>query len=300
MLIAKQRGDSGYSQEEIELVKAVAAQARLIIECLGNLQKQTGRQARELVLHEVDRLNRDFLTLASHELRTPLTGIKGNLQLSQRRLETLKRHLAEQPERASAHLEHAQQSLAQAAQSARLQERMVRDLIDDARIQANQLGLSLKSCDLLALINVAVMKQQASVPEHTIELENLTTEHTMPVLADAGRITQVLTLYLANALNYSPAERPVTVQVRSSDDLVRVSVHDEGAGIPLEEQGRLWDRFYRGKGSAVQHELDLSLGLSFYLSQALIERHHGSVGVESEPGHGATFWFTLPIARSAA
>lgn len=82
-------------------------------------------------------------------------------------------------------------------------------------------------------------------------------------------------------------------------NIARVSVHDEGPGIAPEEQELLWGRFYRGKGSVVQHELDLSLGLRFYLCQALIEHHHGNTGVQSTPGHGTTFWFTVPMARPA-
>lgn len=296
LVIAKQGWDKGYSQEEIDLIKAVATQAVLLFTCLSCLQQEIGKQLRELVLHEVDRLSRDFLTLASHELRTPLTGIKGNLQLSQRRLETLRRQLAEE---ASAHLGRVQQSLAQAEQGIRLQERMIQDMIDDARIQANQLDLSLKTCDLLALIDAAVAKQQASLPERVLKVKNVTAQHAIPVLADAERISQVLAIYLENALDYAPAERPVAVQVSKTDGFARVSVHDDGPGIPLEEQESLWGRFYRGKGGVVHRELDLSLGLSFYLCQAIIERHHGSVGVESEPGQGATFWFTLPEARPA-
>jgi signal transduction histidine kinase len=66
-----------------------------------------------------------------------------------------------------------------------------------------------------------------------------------------------------------------------------------------DEQERLWERFYRAKGSAVQHELDLSLGLGFYLCRALIESHHGHVGVQSDPGGGETFWLTLPVVAPA-
>ncbi|MGH2479069.1 MAG: histidine kinase dimerization/phospho-acceptor domain-containing protein, partial [Ktedonobacteraceae bacterium] len=246
LLVAKQGWGSGYSQEEIDLVKDVAAEALLLIECLGNLQKEVGQQIRELVLQEVDRLSRDFLMLAGHELRTPLTGIKGNVQLAQRRLTALRRHIIEQSACANTYLEHAQQSLAQAEQSVRLQERMVQDMIDDTRIQANQLDLSLKPCDLLALIKVVVTKQQASVPKRVVKLKNLTNRYTIPVLADTERIIQVLTIYLANALNYSPTERSVTIQVTEESGLARVSVHDEGTGISLDEQGHLWERFYRG------------------------------------------------------
>lgn len=298
LIIAKKGWNNRFLPEEVELAKAVAAQAILIVECLGSLQSQADKQARDLVHHEIQRLGRDFLTLASHELRTPLTSIKGNLQLAQRRLGVLKRQLAEQSENVHAHIEHARQSLEQAEQSTRVQERMVQDMIDDARIQANQLTLSLKPCDLLPLLRASIARLQESTPERAIELEILTPDATIPVLADAGRIAQVFAIYLTNALDYSPPKQPVRVQVREEDNMVRVSVHDEGPGIPLEEQERLWDRFYRGKGSAVQHELDLSLGLSFYLCQALIERHRGSVGVESTPGHGTTFWFILPLTRT--
>jgi signal transduction histidine kinase len=117
-------------------------------------------------------------------------------------------------------------------------------------------------------------------------------------MADAARITQVFTIYLANALTSSPTEEPVTVQVMVKDLVARVSVHNEGVGIPLEEQQHVWERAYRAKGGAVQQELDLSLGLGLYLCRALIERHAGLVGLQSTPGQGATFWFTLPMTLS--
>lgn len=297
LLVHKQGWEYEYTQEEIDLVKAVAAQAQLLIECLSCLCEPGGKQARELVLPEADRLSKDFLNLASHELRTPLTGIKGNLQLAQRRLERLRRDLSQQSERTSEQLEQTWRSLEAAEQSVWLQERMIQDMIDDARLQADQLDLAFSPCDLLVLLKQAVAKQQASVPEQVIGLDILTSESTIPLLADSGRITQVLTIYLATALASSPTARPVTVRVQEEGHVVRVSVHDEGPGISPEEQRCLWERLYRGKGSSVQQELDLSGGLRFYLCRALIERHHGTVGVESTPGQGTTFWLTLPIAR---
>jgi signal transduction histidine kinase len=123
-------------------------------------------------------------------------------------------------------------------------------------------------------------------------------EHGVPILADAGRITYVLTTYLTNALTASPPGRPVEVQLRVEEALARVSVHNEGAGIAREDLDHLWERFYRAKGSAVQHGLDLSCGLPLYLCRVFIERHKGSVGVQSAPGQGDTFWLTVPITPS--
>jgi len=295
LVIGKAGFDSEYTPEEIEVVKAVAAQADLVIDCLHCFYEQAETRARELVRQEMDRLLNEFLNLASLELKTSLTVIKGNIQVAQRRLAALKRQLAEQPERVSEQLEQVQRPLASAAQSTRIQERMINELIDDARIQANTLELHLNQCDLVALLREAVAYQQRAAPKRTIVLDVMPEEKVVPIIADAERITQVVNSYLANALSYAPADQPVTVQLTVEDAVARVSVHDEGPGIPLEEQGRIWERFYHAKEIAGHHEPDLSLGLGLYLCQAFLECHHGSVGVQSEPGHGATFWFTLPI-----
>ncbi len=293
--VAKAGFDSEYTPEEIELVKVVAAETMLVIDCLYCLCGQAEARARALAQQEMSLLVNEFLNLASHELNTPLTSIKGNIQLAQRRLARLKRQLAEQPGRVSEQIEQVQHSLASAAQSARLQERIIKALMDDARIQSGTLELHTTRHDLGVLLKEAVANQQRLAPGRTIVLESMPPERVVPVNVDAERITQVINNYLANALSYSPADQPVTVQLTIEDAVARVSVHDQGPGIPGEEQGYIWGRFYFAKEVAVQHEQDLSLGLGLYLSRAFIERHHGSVGVESDPGHGTTFWFTLPI-----
>jgi signal transduction histidine kinase len=295
LFIAKAGVDSGYAPEEIELVKAVATQAALVIECILCLYEQAETWARALAQQEMQRLTNDFLNLASHELNTPLTVIKGNLQLAQRRLATLKRQITEQLEQLS---EQIELPLASATQRARLQERMIEQLITDARLQANTLDLHMQRCDLSLLFKEAVAAQQRLAPEHTIMLENMAPEQVVPIIAEPERITQVITTYLEHALSYAPADQPVTVQLRVEGAVARVSVHDEGPALPAEEQGHIWGRHFYAKEATAQDELDLSLGLSFYLCQAFIERHHGTVGVQSEPGHGVTFWFTLPIAAS--
>ncbi len=298
LVIAKAGFDHGYTPEEIELVKAVAAETMLVIDCLRCLYEQAETSTRALLRQEMDRLITGFLNLASHELKTPLTVIKGNIQLAQRRLATLKRQLAQQPGGMSEKLEQLQDTLVSAAQSARLQERIIKALMDDARIQSNTLELHPARWDLNALLREAVATQQLVAPERTIVLESLPPERVVPVMADAERITQVITSYLVNALSSSPADRPVTVQLGVEGAVARVSVQDQGPGIPGEEQARIWERFYHARGMAVQHELDLNLGLGFYLSRAFIECHQGSVGVQSAPGRGATFWFTLPVEVS--
>jgi signal transduction histidine kinase len=295
LIIAKAGVDSGYTPEEIELVKAVATQTVLVIECLRCLYERAETWARALAHAEIQRLTHDFLNLASHELNTPLTVIIGHLQVAQRRLAILKRQLGEEHEGMREQLERVQSPLASAVQSVRLQERIIKDLLDDARLQANTLELHLQRCNLSALLRAAVDDAQRWALERKIVLNITSGEQAVPVLADAERISRVITGYLANALSYAPADQPVTVQLRVEEALARVLVHDEGPGIVAEEQGRIWERFSSSRELTGPQEPKLSLGLGLYLCQAFIERHHGSVGVQSDPGHGTTFWFTLPI-----
>ncbi|GHO48897.1 hypothetical protein KSX_70600 [Ktedonospora formicarum] len=295
LVVVKASSERVYTPEEIALAKTVTAQTMLLIEGIHCFSAQEEQQKKALAQREVRRLAGDFLTLAAHELRTPLTGIMGNLQVAQRRLETLKKQLPPLSTQIREPFAHVQQPLASASQSAQLQQRMINDVIDDARIQTNTLTLSLRPEDLVTLLREVVARQQHAAPEHPIVLDVPPLEQGVPILADTGRITYVLTTYLTNACTASPPGRPVEVHVRVEEALARVSVHNEGAGIAREDLDHLWDRFYRTKGSAVQHRLDLSWGLPLYLCRVFMERQEGSVGVQSAPGQGATFWLTVPI-----
>lgn len=298
LVIARDDRDSQYTPEEIELVKVVATEAMLVIEYILSLNDHAETRARVVAEQEMYASINDFLNLASHELNTPLTVIKGNIQLAQRRLAKLKRQLLEQPEHANEKIEGILSPLASAAASARLEEQIIKDLIDDARIQNNTIEFHMQRLDLLMLLRQAVANEQKLAPDRTIELDLESAEQAVPVIADAERITQVIHGYLANALRYSPADQPVTVQLTVEDGIAHVSVHDKGPGLPLEEQERIWERFYYAREAALEYEPDPGSGLGLYLCRVFIERHHGSVGVKSDPGHGATFWFTLPVESS--
>jgi signal transduction histidine kinase len=294
LCIIKEGLESLYTSEEVELVKAVAELAVLVMQWLHTAQEQTEAHARGRALQEVHQLSQSFFVLASHELRTPLTGILGNLQLVRRRLAALERQVATQAKSIQEQVALAQQPVASALQSTQLQQRIITDVIDDARLAANQFQLHFQPCDLLALVHRVVGSRAQVDSGHVLQLKIPALLQMVFVLADAERIARVLTTYLENALAFSPAGQPVTVGMRVEEGITRVWVHNEGAEIPFEEQEHLWERFYRAKGNTVQNELDLSLGLRLYLCRAFIERHGGQVGVQSTPGQGATFWFTLP------
>ncbi len=251
-------------------------------------------RANELALRESNRRMDGFLGIVSHELRTPLTTIKGNVQLARFRLRTSLREVPANMDVLKNMLEEVQMMLDRAERQANVQNRMVSDLLDISRLQADKLELRLVPCDLAALVLEMVEDQRSTTQKRTIHLEM--PEEAVHVTADPERIGQVLSNFLTNALKYSKEGSPVIVQLKKEENQARVSVQDEGPGLTPEEQEHIWDRFYQVEGIKRQRGSSVGLGLGLHISRAIIEQHQGKIGVESVKGEGSTFWFTLPLA----
>lgn len=185
--------------------------------------------------------------------------------------------------------------LERAERQANVQNRMVSDLLDISRLQADKLALHLVPFDLATIVRQMVEDQRSTTPKRALYLE-MAEEETAPVNADPERIGQVLNNYLTNALKYSPVDRPVEVQLKKEGNVVRVLVRDEGPGLTPSEQEQVWDRFYQVEGIKRQRGSSVGLGLGLYICLVIIEQHQGEVGIESVKGEGSTFWFTLPLA----
>jgi signal transduction histidine kinase len=308
--------DHTFTQEEKALAGAVAKLAGLVIERERLVQGRTEAQARSLALQEANRRMDAFLGIASHELRTPLTVVRGNVQLAKRFLEG-----STQPETNLAEMHtHVQELLDRVERQVEIQDRLVSDLLDVSRIQENKLYLHLHRCDLVTIVREAVQDIRYLAQQRTItfSLEKFGISHegsstgdyeVVPVIADEDRISQVVTNYLTNALKYSPADQPVEVFLEVIDShegidraparlcpYARVSVRDYGPGIPIAEQDRIWERFYRFKDVEVQGGSGVGLGLGLHICRTILEQHRGQFGVQSTPGEGSTFWFTLALA----
>jgi PAS domain S-box-containing protein len=220
-------------------------------------------------------MQREFMTIVTHDLKSPLTSIKGFAQLMQRR-ETYS------PGAVNAIVDQAQ-----------LLERLINDLLDAARLEVGRSELRRTEVDLVALVHSAAKYSQALTRNHTVRVEQETERLTG--LWDYDRIIQVTQNLLTNAINYSPegGEIVVTVGVtpeRGSREAF-VTVRDSGVGINRNAIKHVFERFYRYD----EHHASKGLGLGLYISRSLIEAHGGSISVDSEPGIGSTFRFTLPI-----
>lgn len=295
-LIGKTDNQDIYNREEIALAEAIGKLIALVIEQVRLLNEWATANANELALQEANRRFDAFMGIASHELRTPLTTIKGNVQLAMRRLDTICRQLSSSDHLLNTRLERVKHPLEYAVHRVNVQDRMISDLLDASRIRANKFELSLQSANLLEVVRNTVEDVRFIAPEHAI-LVHLPKVEAVPVTIDVDRIGQVLYNYLGNAIKYSPAGHPVTIDVQVEKNQVRVSVRDEGPGIAPENQKLVWERFYRVSGTEVHHGSGAGLGLGLYLCRTIIEQHHGQVGLQSSKGEGSTFWFTLPLGQ---
>ena len=237
-----------------------------------------------------ERRKQEFLRMVSHELRTPLTAILGLIELALLHIEHRPTSLA--PE-AEGLLGLIKQKLSLACGQLDIETRLVEDLLEVSQLEMHQFTLSLQQKNLVTIVQETIVGHQA-VRTRDIELV-LPPAEVVPVIADADRIGQVLTNYLTNAFKFAPIEQVIAVRLEVQAGSARVAVRDQGPGLTPEQQQRVWERFYQVAAPGHQGP-DGGLGLGLAIAKAIIEQHHGQVGVESAPGQGATFWFTLPLA----
>jgi signal transduction histidine kinase len=231
------------------------------------------------VERRLDEAKSEFVATVSHELRTPMTAVLGAAK-------TLMRDDIElTPDRRRQLLEMI------GAQGTRLT-KIAEDVLIASRLDRDELRLQRDHVDMAELVRTAVEHMREYVPE-TISLTALTSNGA-PALGDRSRIEQVLVNLIDNAIKYSPNGGEVSVSTDSSDDGVRVEVRDSGIGIPPAEQSSIFEKFYRANLEDAQVRPGTGLGL--YICRELVRRMGGTIGVESSPGSGSTFFFELPRA----
>ena len=225
----------------------------------------------------LERMQREFTAMVTHELRNPLAGVKGYAQLLQRR---------------GVYAEHAVDAI---VNQASVLERLIGDLLDASRLQTGQLDLQRTQVDVVTEARQCAKHAQAQTESHLIRVD--APEWPVEVYADRDRIGQVFSNLLTNAVKYSPDGGEILVQVENLGFEARVSVKDEGVGIAPEAVPHLFDRFYRATGVT---DVARGLGLGLYITKGIVEAHGGRIEVESQPGRGSVFRFTLPLAQEQA
>ncbi|GCE08537.1 ATP-binding protein [Dictyobacter aurantiacus] len=285
-----------YAKSELALLKAVSELTVLVLERERLVADQAEAQANILAAREANAMMEEFLGIAGHELRTPLTTIKASVQLAQRQtLRLASRSRSLDPQLLQG-INAVRDLLNRTERQIGTQSRLINDLLDVSRIQIGHLDLQPDLQDLALLVRQVVEDQRLLNPDRRIELDLPATRELLAIV-DTDRIRQVVSNYLSNALKYSEADQPVSVQVTHDipSKIVRVAVSDSGPGLTEAQQQRIWERFYRVPGIDVRTGSGVGLGLGLHISKMIIERLDGSVGIDSAPGQGSTFWFTLPL-----
>jgi PAS domain S-box-containing protein len=252
----------------------IRVQAKVFYTADGKAQKLLGTILDITDFKKLQQQKDDFISIASHELKTPITSLKASLQLLQR-----------QKDRGN--LELLPRLIDQAGRSMDKISGLVEDLLNVSRLNAGTIQIKKSHFQLKTLVEECCMNvQETGLPEFV-----LVGDLSATVFADENRIQQVLTNFVTNAIKYAPNSPVITIRVTQDDQVLTVAVTDQGPGIAQDQLPHLFDRYFRADESGRQVS---GLGLGLYISAEIVERHGGTIGVESEVGQGSTFWFSLP------
>jgi len=232
-------------------------------------------------LRAVDQMKSDFLAAMSHDFRSPLTVVRGAVELL----------LGERPGALTA----GQRELAESAERNVLRlEEFTEELLEMARLEQGAVALEPEDLDVRTLLTEIVADHQILAKQRRQWFALDAPADAMKVSADRGRLRQALSNLVGNAIKYAPTGTPINVRAERQNGLFRIAVSDHGPGIPAEERGHMFEKFFRGRG--VGSTPGAGLGLS--IARSLVVLHGGTLDYEDTPGGGSTFVVRLPAESS--
>jgi signal transduction histidine kinase len=241
-------------------------------------------QAADQKQREVEDLRRNLIAWAGHDLRTPMASIQAIV-------EALADGVVEEPETVDRYLHTAQREI-------RSLSHLIDDLFELAQLEAG--GLPLETCEnsLSDLISDTIESFSELAARQEVTLEGQADPTVDPVVMDAQQIGRVLSNLVGNALRHTPPQGTVRVQATAQPGGARVEIQDTGEGIPAQDLPHVFERFYRGEKSRSRATGGAGLGLA--IAKEIVEAHGGTIDVESQPGEGTRFAFTLPGSKTSS
>jgi PAS domain S-box-containing protein len=279
LIIAANDPDRAMTDDKLPLAEVLAERAALAIE---NAKLYTEQVEARRKVEDLSRLKDEFLSIASHELRTPVTSIKGYTQLAKMLIK-------------EGDLGTSEEYLDIALDQIDRMSRLILELLDVSRIETGRLEIRREPIAWSQFVRDVVHRHHTAVSERRFHVS--VPSDGKVVTGDRDRLEQVLGNLLENAVKYSPDGSDVTVTVEDKGDMLLTAVCDRGIGIPADELGQVFERFHRGRQVSSTNYGGLGLGL--YITKQIIERHGGSIWVESKEGQGTTFYFALPATERA-
>lgn len=273
-----------------ELVIAIqnALSLHEIKELNATLQQRIDSATKELrssnaQLKHLDEVKDEFMSMASHQLRTPLTSVKGYVSMV---LDGDAGDITPQQRKL----------LGEAFNSSERMVRLIADFLNVSRLQTGRFTLEKQSADLQEIVRHEVDNLKLIAKSHDISLKTDIMRGPLVLRIDPSKVQQVIMNLIDNAVYYSPAHSTVMISLERVDDrFVEFSVIDQGIGVPVSEQAKLFTRFFRAKNARKQRPDGTGVGL--YLAKKVVAAHGGTMIFHSEEGKGSTFGFRLPLSK---
>ena len=223
--------------------------------------------------------------MVSHEIRTPLTSVKGAVEL-----------LAD--EHYFRNSEQQVKLLTIAHANAERLLVLINDILDFSRLESSSLPMSIELQRVEPIVTQITQNLRTQLEERRIQLETVLSPELPDVMIDGVRIAQVLTNLMSNAIKFSPPGGRIEVTAEPWNGVVRVGVRDQGEGITPQDLPKLFRKFSQIDSSATRKAGGTGLGL--VICKGIVEQHGGQIAVDSTPGQGSTFYFTLPTTGAGA
>jgi PAS domain S-box-containing protein len=238
-------------------------------------------------LSKSDKLKSDFIKMASHELNTPVTSIRGYIQM-------LLAMFSEKPLQKDIPQDFVASSLNTINKQVQRLIRLISELLDLSRIEGGQLELRKEIFNISEMVHETIQDIKMANLNRDI---NLYVNTDCNVDADKDRISQVLSNLIMNAIKYSGHSKSIDVTINANGNNVAIEIKDQGIGIDSEDIGKIFERFYRSKKNNVETYPGFGIGL--FISKEIMQRHNGTILVESSNGNGSTFTVILPTVQSS-
>jgi len=268
LFVADKQSAEAFDDDDQRLAELLAVRIGVLLE-VGRLHAE---------VRAAVRARDDLLMVVSHDLKSPLSAIRLSATLVARRLPV--------------DLE-ASRANAIVIRCAEAMDRLIGDLLDAAALESGTFPVAVGTVDANELLDELLLTMEPIARARSIAIELGGADHAPPLRCDRFRILQVLTNLVGNALKFAPPGSAVQVRMTSEPAHTMFSVSDRGPGIPEDDRARLFDRYWKGSPAA-----EPGSGLGLFIAKGIVEAHGGRIWVESTPGNGATFSFTLPTARN--
>jgi signal transduction histidine kinase len=231
---------------------------------------------------KADKVKSDFLSIASHQLRTPLTSIRGNSSML----------LDGDFGNMSKEQEHA---LTEIANSSDRMVYLIEDLLNVSRLQSGKFAINRTAVDLGELVRAEIEQVSSIADSHNVKIiyDDKKWNGMELVNLDKGKIGEVVSNMIDNAIFYSPADSTVKVSLTQAEGFVELRIKDQGIGVPESERDDLFTKFYRASNARTKRPDGTGIGL--FLAKKIIHGHGGNIIFESKEGVGSTFGFRLPM-----